>query len=134
MCLAVYFVSLRAHALAEESDSPPIDSVQHVKNSFMICLENYSIKIYVGQKLKLPNCLLLFSAKLMSSLCPFTPIRSGIERQHACVYVGILGGLTDVAERIRTLQQVSNDMANRNYGIVDQGFCESKVNSNPSNF
>jgi hypothetical protein len=122
LCIAVQCACLCAHALAEESDSPPINSGQPVKSNFTLCLETYSIKIYVWQKLKLPNCLLLFSAKLLGSLCPFTPISSRIEKQHACVYVGMLWGLTDVAGGIFTLQQVSNDVSNRNYGIVDRTF------------
>jgi hypothetical protein len=40
----------------------------------------------------------------------------------------------DVADSIIIWQQFSNDMADRNYGFVDQGFCERKVTNNPSKF
>lgn len=47
VCLAVVCVCLLAHALAEESEFPPIDSGKPVKSNFTLCLEAYCIKIYV---------------------------------------------------------------------------------------
>jgi hypothetical protein len=40
----------------------------------------------------------------------------------------------DVADSIIILQKFGNDVADRNYGFVDQGFCENKVTNNSSKF